>query len=259
MKPDPQPSRAYAEAAERQFASVREQLVERRQALGMSMSELARKIGVSPSMISQIERGQSLPSVETLFGLAAALGATIDTFLVAAPGDPNPPDAPDEQFVARPAGAVEAAAAAETVGHRYLVRRGERAAIDIQGGVRWERLTPYALQNVDFLELIYAPGGQSNEHLYRHPGFEMVLVLEGRFEIYVGFERYVLDPGDSVSFASSLPHRYVNPLARESRAVTTILHDPDPMARLDIHPGARRPSGPDDGWHIPLGPPRASS
>lgn len=214
---------SVAAAAERQFASIRGRLVERRQQLGMSMSELARTIGVSPSMISQIERGQSLPSVETLFALATALGATVDTFFSSADGG------------AREAGAVPAvrelprvdhAAARPASPHRYLVRKAERAAIDIQGGVRWERLTPFAMDEMEFLELIYEPGAQSNENLYRHPGFEMVVVLEGRFEIHVGFDVYTLDEGDSVAFASSLPHRYVNPLAQVSRAITTILRDP---------------------------------
>jgi mannose-6-phosphate isomerase-like protein (cupin superfamily) len=108
---------------------------------------------------------------------------------------------------------------------RYVVRRGDRAAIDIEGGVRWERLTPTPLDDVEFMELIYAPGAESNASLYRHPGFEMVVVLSGRMVIHVGFERYELQPGDSMAFPSTLPHRYVNPGEEEARAVTAILRD----------------------------------
>ena len=237
-------STSRAETAVSQFAAVRERLVERRRELGMSMSALARKIGVSPSMISQIERGQSLPSVETLFALAEALGATVDTFFGATPED-GPPGAraPADGVTVRPATA--AAPAPEADRHRYFVPKEGRAAISIQGGVRWERLTPRAMVDLDFLELIYEPGAQSSEHLYPHPGFEMVLVIAGRLEIYVGFERYVLDPGDSIAFASALPHRYVNPLAQESRAVTTIIHEPlinlgsGPTGVSSISPSAR--------------------
>jgi quercetin dioxygenase-like cupin family protein len=64
----------------------------------------------------------------------------------------------------------------------------------------------------------------------------MVLVLSGRFDIYVGFERYELTPGDSIHFPSTFPHRYVNPTDEVSRAVTVILHDgkrqPPPQADL---------------------------
>jgi len=215
---EPQQTEPLAEAAGRQFVTVREQLAARRQALGMSMSALARTIGVSPSMISQIERGQALPSVETLFALATALGATVDTFF--APGHPDEPSMPDAPL--RPTAIDQPVASSQ----RFVVRKGARAAIDVQGGIRWERLTPQALENIDFLELIYEPGAKSNEHLYLHPGLELVLVLEGRFDIYIGFERYELGPGDSIAFPSSLPHRYVNPLEQQSRAVSTILHEP---------------------------------
>jgi quercetin dioxygenase-like cupin family protein len=53
----------------------------------------------------------------------------------------------------------------------------------------------------------------------------MVLVLEGAFRIHVGFEEYLLEPGDSMQFPSSLPHRYVNPSDGVSRAVTVIVPD----------------------------------
>ena len=117
----------------------------------------------------------------------------------------------------------------------------------MQGGVRWERLTPQALEGVEFLELVYQPRAESNAKLYRHPGFEMVIVLEGRFDIYVGFEQYELGPGDSIAFASSLPHRYVNPTDSISRAITTILRDgagaSERTSRSQNPLGVRHPQG----------------
>jgi quercetin dioxygenase-like cupin family protein len=124
---------------------------------------------------------------------------------------------------------VQAAAAPATAApgreERYVVRRGERAAIDIEGGVRWERLTPAAMDEVEFLELVYEPHAESNAGLYRHPGTEMVLVLSGRLDIFVAFERYELGPGDSIAFPSTTPHRYLNPTDQTTRAVTVILAD----------------------------------
>ena len=189
---------------------------------GMKVSELARRVGVSPSLISQIERGQSRPSVSTLFAMAQALEVPVDAFFRGGDAEPVPPDAP--RLPSAPAGR-RASAALPDSNHRYLVRADERAAIDIDGGVRWERLTPTTLDHVDFLELIYGPHAESNPTLYRHPGSEMVLVLNGRLDIYLGFERYELGPGDSIHFPSSFPHRYVNPTDETARAVTVILHD----------------------------------
>jgi transcriptional regulator with XRE-family HTH domain len=184
---------------------------------GVRVSELARRIGVSPSLISQIERGQSRPSVSTLFAMAQALDVPVDAFFRdgdEAAGPPETPARTEEPKEPMPAG-----------DHRYVVRADQRAAIDIDGGVRWERLTPTTLDHVDFLELIYGPRAESNPTLYRHPGSEMVLVLSGRLDIYLGFERYELGPGDSIDFPSSFPHRYVNPTDETARAVTVIIHD----------------------------------
>lgn len=215
---------ALAGPAGRQFEEVRRALVERRQALGMSMSELARQIGVSPSMVSQIERGQTLPSVATLFALAAALGATVDAFFGEAQGETAEPG-PEPVTRTRAAAERLTEAFSQPAGHRYVVRRNERASIEIRGGVRWERLTPVPMPEFEFLELVYRPNAQSDTELYRHPGVDLVVVLEGRLDIHIGFDRYTLEEGDSIVFPSSLPHRYVNPTDRVSRAVTVILRD----------------------------------
>jgi transcriptional regulator with XRE-family HTH domain/quercetin dioxygenase-like cupin family protein len=191
---------------------------------GTKVSELARQVGVSPSLISQIERGQSRPSVSTLFAMSEALGVPVDAFFRASGEDPQPARHGQPVAPAEP-GASGAAAAQGPGDHRYVVRKGHRAALDIEGGVRWERLTPSTLDRVEFLELVYGPHAESNPTLYRHPGTEMVLMLSGRLDIYVGFDRHELDPGDSIHFPSSLPHRYVNPTDETARAVTVILHD----------------------------------
>ena len=191
---------------------------------GTKVSELARQVGVSPSLISQIERGQSRPSVSTLFAMAEALEVPVDAFFRDSADEAQParqtlPEAPAEPD----AGGLTAFEGPD--GHRYVVRKGQRATIDIEGGVRWERLTPSTLDKVEFLELVYGPHAESNPTLYRHPGTEMVLMISGRLDIYVGFERHELDAGDSIHFPSSLPHRYVNPTDETARAVTVILHD----------------------------------
>jgi transcriptional regulator with XRE-family HTH domain/quercetin dioxygenase-like cupin family protein len=201
---------------------------------GMRVAELAREVGVTPSLISQIERGMSRPSVSTLFAIAQALDVPVDAFfrepqpsVAATPRPDGSPrsgaaDGPGEGGDGRaPAGPGQAAAA----DGRYAVRRGGRAVIDIEGGVRWERLTRSTLDHLDFFELVYEPGAESHPRQYTHPGTEMVLVMSGCLEITVGFERYLLEPGDSIDFPSSMPHRYVNPAAQTARAVTVILYD----------------------------------
>lgn len=215
-------SAATASAAADLAGDIGRRLAAYRGERGLRVAELAREIGVTPSLISQIERGQSRPSVSTLFALAQALDVPVDAFFrepaaasqpeVASPaaaGQPQPPGSPGQHL-------AEA---------RYVVRQGNRATIDIEGGVRWERLTPQTMPHLDFFELVYGPGAESNPTLYSHPGTEMVLMLTGSLDISVGFETYRLAPGDSMEFPSSLPHRYANPGHTEARAVTVIMYD----------------------------------
>src|SRR5215467_16030032 len=65
-----------------------------RAARGMRIAELARAVSVTPSLISQIEHGQSRPSVSTLFALAQALDVPVDAFFREAPGIPAGPAGP---------------------------------------------------------------------------------------------------------------------------------------------------------------------
>jgi len=211
---------------------------------GMRVAELAREVGVTPSLISQIERGLSRPSVSTLFAIAQALDVPVDAFF----REPQPPPAAGAHpgGLSEPGGPGDASGGRSPArpGHappadgRYVVRRGGRAVIDIEGGVRWERLTRATLDHLDFFELVYEPGAESHPRQYTHPGTEMVLVMSGCLEITIGFERYRLEPGDSIDFPSSMPHRYVNPGSETARAVTVILYD-CPTGPGQVPPDAR--------------------
>ena len=91
--------------------------------------------------------------------------------------------------------------------------RGQRRPwIQLDSGVRWERLTPVSEHDVDFLYVVYDVGGAScqEDALMRHAGKEYGHVLTGRLGVTVGFETYELGPGDSISFDSTMPHRLFN-------------------------------------------------
>jgi transcriptional regulator with XRE-family HTH domain len=224
---------------------IGQRLAAYRTARGMKVTQLAREVGVSSSLISQIERQQSQPSVSTLFALAEALGVPVDAFFddahagvadapaasvadwAAAAGVGREPAAGDPAagIAEEVAAGVQGADAADDEADQYVVRSGERSTLDIEGGIRWERLTPLPLDRMDFLEIVYEPRSESHPQLYRHPGTEMLLVLSGRLDIHIGFRRHELAAGDSMHFPSSLPHRYVNPTDEETRAVTVLLHE----------------------------------
>jgi mannose-6-phosphate isomerase-like protein (cupin superfamily) len=89
------------------------------------------------------------------------------------------------------------------------VRPSQRKAIQLHSGVRWELLTPSSDPNIDFLFVDYEPGGASCDPdvLMRHAGREYGYVLSGTLEVTVEFETYRLEPGDSICFDSTIPHR----------------------------------------------------
>jgi transcriptional regulator with XRE-family HTH domain len=173
--------------------AIGDRLREERVKAGISQRELARRLGLSPSLISQLESGQSRPSVGTLYSIVTELGVSLDHVIRGA-------DFPDTDG-ADPAGAGSP-----------VVHPGERAAIDLDSGVRWEELAATHEESIDFLEAIYEVGGAStpDESLMRHHGREYGYIMSGTLSIQIGFQRYVLSPGDSIAFDSTTPHRFVN-------------------------------------------------
>jgi transcriptional regulator with XRE-family HTH domain len=182
---------------------------------GLSVRELARRVGCSASLISQIERGVSVPSVGVLYSLATELGSSLDHLLFGpaalAPGAPAA-SAPGAPAPARPAAVVQ--------------RGGDRKIIDLASGVRWERLTPQSEAMTDFLEVIYSPGGHSTDERrpLRHDGREYALVISGTLTANVGFESYDLNPGDSIAFDAAVPHEYLNKTGEVVRAISVVVH-----------------------------------
>jgi transcriptional regulator with XRE-family HTH domain len=181
-----------------------------REMRGLGVRELARRIEVSPSLISRIERGTVMPSVATLFALQSALDVTVAELLGETIGpagteirraDDGDGDG-DGEHADWPFGGV--------VSHG--VQRGDsRKAIDLGSGVHWERLTP-GPDGVQFTYNVYKPGGSSSEAgtFLRHSGREYGYVIEGRLSVTLGFETHELGPGDSIAFDSSVPHRLFN-------------------------------------------------
>jgi transcriptional regulator with XRE-family HTH domain len=182
-----------------------------REERGLSARELARRVGCSPSLISQIERGVSAPSVGVLYALARELAASLDFLFGVEPAqDAAPP----------------AAAGSLPDGHGIVQRAASRSVIDLASGVRWERLTPSSDDRTDFLEVVYQPDGHSTDERrpLRHDGYEYGLILSGTLQANVGFDQFELGPGDSVAFDSSVPHEYWNKTDSEVRAVWVVVH-----------------------------------
>ena len=88
-----------------------------------------------------------------------------------------------------------------------MQRAASRSTIRLGSGVVWERLTTESIRNVDFLHVTYEVGGESSpaDAFQRHTGQEWGYVLSGTLTVRIGFDEYVLQPGDAISFDSATP------------------------------------------------------
>jgi transcriptional regulator with XRE-family HTH domain/quercetin dioxygenase-like cupin family protein len=189
---------------------------------GMSVRGLARDIGVSPSLISQIETDKSQPSVSTLYAITTVLDITIEELF----GEPHGRDEEGEEVSAgearEPAApsprrlgglAVHLPAPRRSDGPpRPIVRPDEHEVLTLDSGVTWERLGEVPHTHVDFLLITYRPGSTSSSsgELMRHSGTEFGYLLSGSLVLTLGFDEYRLSAGDAVSFDSTTPHGYRN-------------------------------------------------
>jgi transcriptional regulator with XRE-family HTH domain len=181
---------------------------------GISLRTMAKRLGVSPSLISQVETGRAKPSVSTLYALANELGVSLDELLFM-----DTPPAPTDPTT------VEIESADDPLPHEPVQRAGSRASIRLGSGVVWERLTTESLRNVDFLFVTYEVGGESSpvDAFQRHKGQEWGYVLSGSLRVNIGFDEFVLRPGDAITFDSSAPHRLSNDGDEPVRAVWFVL------------------------------------
>jgi transcriptional regulator with XRE-family HTH domain/mannose-6-phosphate isomerase-like protein (cupin superfamily) len=210
---------------------VGEGLRKHRQEAGMSLRALAREVGVSPSLISQIEHGKATPSVATLYAIVSELGVSLDELFFdqprgAAASPPEPPQVMDPGEDRFPSSHWQAPSEGP------VLRSGNRLSLTLATGVRWERLTASHDPGVEFLYCTYPVGGESApaDDLMTHSGSEYGIVLEGRCGATVGEDYYELEQGDSIAFDSRTPHRIWNLSDSEPMiAIWTVVgrdHDP---------------------------------
>ena len=213
--------------------AIGEKLRAVRQERQMSLRELANKADVSASMLSQIETGKVFPSVRSLYGIANALGVSVDYFF---------PEQNHSNVVAEVSAtsALAAMTASELRDARVngsatmesefpskiqspVIAAKSRPTIELKGGVTWSRLTALAESDAEFLKITYEPGAMSGVSMSHHEGREFGLILEGELVVELGFESYTLQKGDSIIFDSTVPHRLLNKSAQPMSAVWVVL------------------------------------
>jgi transcriptional regulator with XRE-family HTH domain len=219
-------ARSRINGAEPEYAEIGDRLRAARAARGLSLRSLADRLGVSPSLISQVERGRAKPSVSTLYAIVTELGISLDellfpdarTIATVAADEPPAVAAPDPKAALREAPDIRLPA-------EPVQRADTRKLIRLASGVVWERLTTESIPNVDFFYVTYEVGGASSpEHEFqRHAGQEWGYVLSGVLGVRIAFEEYALRAGDAITFDSTIPHRLFNAADEPVHAIWFVL------------------------------------
>lgn len=155
----------------------------RRLARHETLRQLAARAAVTESFLSQVERGVASPSIASVQRIARALDTSIAELF-----------ASDER-----AGTV--------------VRVDDRRKVVYQGlGAVDEFLTRGTDGRLQVIYSTIQPGGGTGDEAYSHDSDEeVVVVLEGALDLWVGGEHYRLEAGDAVTHSSRVPHRNTNP------------------------------------------------
>lgn len=197
--------------------SIAERLRAYRIGLGLTVRALAARSGISPSMVSEAERGAKTPSIAILIALAEALGISL-TQLV-------------EKESSR--------------GPVLVLRRNEQRTLTDPSGVRREHLGPsVAGSHLEFVRFVL-PAGTDTGTLGAHlaGSVEHAHVAAGTVEVRVSGERIRAETGDSIVFPADQAHAYAN-LGPGEASVYVVLEPLEVRARRnatapgDTHMGA---------------------
>lgn len=177
-------------------------LREAREALGVSLRSVAGEIGVSPSLLSQIENGKTNPSVDTLYALVQQLGISVDAVL-GINGGASGGDGVDDDA---------SQLSADPTHHTVIQAAADTPAIEMENGVLWERLAVLPGQDVEALRVTYQPGASSSVEgrLMQHLGRENLIIVSGELGVRFDDGEITLREGDSMAFDSRRLHLFVN-------------------------------------------------
>jgi len=162
-----------------------DRIKKRRESLNIQAAELASSIGVSASLISQIERAKAYPSILTLKKIADALHVTVGELIGEKSNLNNHPVVKfdDKKFVKQN----------KTGTRSYLLSHHDQSKL----------MDPFLLD--------FKTGADSTDIMTtRNPGQEYCYVLEGTFEVSIGSDKYMLKTGDSFYFTSDENHLFKN-------------------------------------------------
>ena len=169
-----------------------QKIQELRQKHNYTLRQLSKKSGCSLGFLSQVERDMVSPTIASLKKIADALDVNLIHFF-------------DEPVNSQ----------------KIIVRKNERnKLVNPKSKVTYELLRPqFSETSIQALIMKLEPGAFSGNDYHTHEGDEFALVISGQLEIHVGDDIYVLEPGDSALYKSTIPHKWKNPLDEPAEVI----------------------------------------
>lgn len=173
---------------------VGERLRAVRKSAGLSQRELAKRVGVTNSTISMIEKNSVSPSVSSLKKVLSGIPMSLMEFF----------DATDSANLDMP-----------------VVYRQEDFLDTSVGDVEWKLIGKhFPNRSLTFLVEHLPPGADTGEGMYMHEGEKAGYVIAGKLELSIGGEVHILSVGQGYYFDSRSEHRFRNPFEQECRIVS---------------------------------------
>lgn len=147
----------------------------------LTLGQVAEKVGVSVSALSQLERDQFNPTIATLKAIATTLDTTIGSLVAEA----SPLD-------------------------RAVVRAAERKRLSPRRGITYQLLTPDLSGHIELILSEYEVGAGTGEEAFAYHAEQCGLVLQGVAVVHLGDTVHRLRAGDSIRFDCAIPHRIAN-------------------------------------------------
>lgn len=173
-----------------------------RQEQGMSAKSLAQAADISVGMLSQLEKGSTQGSVETLRKIAKVLNTTLASLFE----DESTPlqNQTHESF--------------------HIVRKDKRKKISFPDPLyKCELLVPDLQGDIEVLLVELEPGRVTKEKLpHTRGGEEIDLVTSGIIEVTLGENNYILNEGDSIRFNPEIPHKIENTSSQKASYISVI-------------------------------------
>ena len=174
---------------------ISKNITEYRKRKSLTIKELANLIGVTPSLLSQIEKGTANPSINTLKQISSALEIPLFNFFIN-----------------------------DDLTEELVVRKGNRKKIMFaeDDNFTYELLTPNSQGDIEFMLMKIPAGESSSKELFSHKGEEVAYVTKGFVKLYLKSSIIELNCGDSVKILPHSDHKWVNDTDDECEVIFAV-------------------------------------